>query len=353
MKTRVITLLIVVLTIAGISFKLFSNKKKIDESRKVVDRSTIPVAVSTYKVGALSVSGDLSLPAVLEPKETATLSTGTQGKIETLQIELGSRVAKGQVIGTIDSKVKQINLQSTELTVSKLKQDYERNRELLAGNAINETAVTDSKYNYENNQIQAAQLKQQIADSRIIAPIGGIITDKKLTAGEYANIGTVIATIVDVSQLKTIVYVNERDVYQLRIGQPATITCDVYPGKTFPGKVSYISPQGDDNHNYKVELLLANQASALKSGTYVKVSFRLNTSATAIQIPKKALGDGMKNPYVFIAEGNKAVLRNITLGREVGENVEVLNGLSEGDIIITDGIINIVDGSPIQVISKK
>ncbi|PLK42809.1 efflux RND transporter periplasmic adaptor subunit [Emticicia sp. TH156] len=353
MKTRIITIAIIVGIIGAISFKLVANKKKIDESKKVVDRSQVPVYVATTTVALLPVSGNLTLPAVLEPKEKATISTGTQGKIETLNIELGSRVNKGQIIGTIDSKVKQINLQSTELTINKAKTDYERNKDLLAGNAINETAVNDARFNYENNQLQAAQLKQQIADARIISPISGIVTDKKLTAGEYVNMGTVIASLVDVSQLKTVVYVNEKDVYELKLGQPATVTTDVYPTKTFNGKIIYISPQGDDNHNYKVDVLLANGNAALKAGTYVKVEFNLNKSANALQIPKKALGDGMKNPYVFVVEGKKAVLRKIVLGREIGENVEVLSGLNEGETIITEGIINIVDGSNVLISPNK
>jgi len=353
MKTRIITIAIIVGIIAAISFKLAANKKKIDESKKVVDRSQVAVYVTTTNVSLLPVSGNLTLPAVLEPKEKATISTGTQGKIETLNIELGSRVSKGQVIGTIDSKVKQINLQSTELTINKAKTDYDRNKDLLAGNAINETAVTDARYNYENNQLQAAQLKQQIADARIISPISGIVTDKKLMAGEYVNMGTVIASLVDISQLKTVVYVNEKDVYELKPGQSATITTDIYPTKTFNGKIIYISPQGDDNHNYKVDVLLANGNAALKAGTYVKVEFNLNKSANALQIPKKALGDGMKNPYVFVVEGKKAVLRKIVLGREIGENVEVLSGLNEGEAIITEGIINIVDGSNVLVSPNK
>lgn len=353
MKTRIITIGIIVAIIGAISFKLVANKKKIDESKAVVDRSQVAIFVSTTKVALLPVSGNLTLPAVLEPKEKATISTGTQGKIETLNIELGTRVAKGQTIGTIDTKVKQISLQSTELTINKAKTDYDRNKDLLAGNAINETAVTDAKFNYENNKIQAEQLKQQISDAKIISPISGMVTDKKLTAGEYANIGTVIASIVDVSQLKTVVYVNEKDVYELKMGQSANITTDVYPTKTFSGRIIYISPQGDDNHNYKVDILLANGNAFLKAGTYVKVEFNLNKSANALQIPKRALGDGMKNPYVFVAEGNKAVLRKIVLGREVGENVEVLSGLNEGEQIITEGIINIVDGSSIQIAPNK
>lgn len=353
MKTKIITIAIIVAVIGGISFQLIANKKKIDESKKVVDRSQVAIFVTTTKVSLLPISGNLTLPAVLEPKEKATLSSSTQGKIETLNIELGTRVAKGQVIGTVDTKVKQISLQSTELTINKAKTDYDRNKELLAGNAINETAVNDAKYNYENNRIQAEQLKQQIADGKIVAPISGTVTDKKLTAGEYANIGTPIASIVDVSQLKTVVYVNEKDVYELKMGQSAIITTDVYPTKTFNGRIIYISPQGDENHNYKVDILLANGNAALKAGTYVKVEFNLNKNANALQIPKKALGDGMKNPYVFVAEGNKAVLRKIVLGREVGENVEVLSGLNEGDQIITEGIINIVDGSNIQIAPNK
>jgi len=354
MKTRIISIAVVLVIIGGITWTLIGNKKEINEKNKPVDRSEIPVAVSVTEIKPLPMSGDVLLPAVLEPKDQSTVSIGTSGKLESLRIELGTRVSKGQVIGTIDTKVKQVDLKSRELTVSKLKLDYERNKELLKGNAISENAVTEAKYNYETKQLEVSQLKQQIADANIIAPISGIITDKKMMPGEYVNMGSPIATIVDVSQLKTVVYVNEREVYKLKMKQNATITSDVFPGKKFAGQVSYISPQGDENHNYKIEVLLSKSGvSELKAGTYVRVSFDMQNEGDVLQVPKKALVAGTKNPYVYVAENNKAVKRQLVLGRELGENIEVLGGLQTGEKVITDGQINVVNGSNVQVTTTK
>jgi RND family efflux transporter MFP subunit len=352
MKTRIISISVIVVIIVAIALTLANNKKKINENNKPVDRSEIPVSVAVNVAKTAPLEGGLSLPAVLEPKDQSTISIGTQGKLESLRIELGTRVSKGQVIGAIDMKVRQVELRSKELTVAKLKLDYERNKELLKGNAINETAVIESKYNYENNQLQVAQLRQQIAEANIIAPISGIITDKKMMPGEYVNPGAAIATVVDVSQLKTVVFVNEKEVYQLKLKQTASISSDVFPGKTFKGEVIYISPQGDANHNYKIEVLVKN-ANELKAGTYVKVDFDMKTTGDVLQIPKKALVDGIKNPYVYIVAGTKAVKQKIVIGRESGENIEVLGGLKVGDNVITDGQINVINGSNVQVKTKK
>ncbi len=354
MRSKIITISIILLVIAGITWKLVSNKKEINENNRVIDRTEIPVSVSVVPVVSQAATGSFELPAVLEAKDDATVSATTSGKLVSLNVEIGSRVNKGQVIGAVDSRVRQLDLEARELTVDKLKTDYQRNQELLRGNAINETAVTDSKYNYETNRIQAEQLRQQISDANIVAPLSGIVTAKNVVQGEFVNVGTNIATIVDVSELKTILFVNEQEVYRLHEGQKATITADVFPGKTYEGEVSYVSPVGDENHNYRVEVKLsAKEAGQLKAGTYVKVHFDLQREGHFLQIPKRALVGGTKDPYVFVASGGKAVKRKIVTGQEIGENIEVISGLQEGDQVISDGLINISDGSNISIISRK
>ncbi len=350
MKTKMISITVVVVVILAITFKLIGNKKQIEKSKKVVDRSEIPISVSVISVKYLPMDGDISLPAVLEPKDQSTVSIGTSGKLESLKIQLGTKVSEGQVLGFIDTKIKQVDLKSKELSLSKLKVDYERNKSLFEGRALNENAVIESKYNYDMKALEVAQLRQQIADANIISPISGIITEKKVMQGEYVNMGSPIATIVDVSQLKTLVYVNEKDVYNLKIQQKAIITSDIFPGKKINGEISYISPEGDENHNYKIEILVSKSGfSELKAGTYVKVNFEMKNEGSALQIPKRALADGIKNPYVYVVRNNKSVKCKLVLGRELGENIEVLNGLKEGDKVVTEGQLNLVDGSNVEV----
>ncbi|PWK27614.1 RND family efflux transporter MFP subunit [Arcicella aurantiaca] len=346
MKKTFIIILSVLAVGGFIGFTLAKNKKKIEANKVVVDRSIIPVAVATTKAEYQLFDGKVSLPANLELNNEATIAIGIQGKIEKLGIEVGSRVAKGQVVGHLDSKLKLINLKANELTLSKLEKDLQRNTELFKGNAGTELSVTNSKYDVENTRIQIEQVKQQITDGNIISPISGIVTSRKLMAGEFASPGTVIATVVDDVHLKAVVFVNEKDVYQLKLGQVASINSDVFPSKNFVGHVRFISPKGDENHNYRVELQL--NTNQLRAGTYVMVGFDLGRKTSVLQIPKLALVEGTKNPYVYVVDGNVAKIQKLTVGREIGENIEVISGLQAGQEVVTSGQINLTDGSKIS-----
>jgi RND family efflux transporter MFP subunit len=174
---------------------------------------------------------------------------------------------------------------------------------------------------------------------------------KNLEEGEFVNPGTPIGTIVDVSHLKATVQVSEKDVYKLSKGMAVTLRSDIYPTKVFKGVIRYISPKGDESHNYPVEITVSNEnQAALKAGSFVRVAFSLKGSSTALQIPKVALAEGLKNPYVYVISGNKAVVKKLVLGREIGENVEVLSGLTEGEEVISSGQINLTEGSPVELV---
>ncbi len=354
MKTKIISIVVIIILIALVAFKLTSNKKLINESNQTIDRSEIPVAVTIYEVKSMPISGDVRRPALLEPKDEASVAVGVGGKLESLRVELGTKVSKGQIIGTVDTKVMKVNVKALELTVSKMKRDFDRNTELLKGNAISENAVTDSKFAYETKQLELAQLKQQIADANIIAPISGVVIAKNLLPGEFVSPGAEVVKIADVNTIKTNVYVNESEVYLLKMNQSVSITASVFPGKKISGTITYISPSADANHNYKVEVIVSKkEVPELKAGTYVNVSFNTKEEANVIQIPKRALVEGTKNPYVYVNEDMKSVVRKIVIGRESGENVEVISGLKEGEQIVSDGQINLISGSNIEIKNIK
>jgi RND family efflux transporter MFP subunit len=310
------------------------------------------VAVSVTKVALQTVEGSLQLPATLEPSKQADISSTTPGKITNLRIQLGSRVGAGQVIGSIDTRQQQLGVRDAQETLNKAQKDYQLAKELFQGNAGTAQSVKDAQHAVDAARIRVQQSGQQVGEGVIKSPISGMVVAKNGEVGEYANPGTSIATVVDIYNLKAVVFVSEKDVYQLKLGQAATITADVLPGKILSGKVSFISPVGDENHNYRVELSVNNKAAELKAGTYTKVAFDLGNDFTALQVPKLALVEGTKNPLVYVVNGEKAFVRKITVGREIGENIEVLSGLKEGDEIVTSGQINLVEGSKISKIQK-
>lgn len=349
MKSKVIALIVLAVAVIAIAFTLSSNKKEIDKQNQPVDRSHIPVAVSVFEVAKLPSNNEVNLPALLQVNESATIAVAAMGKIMSLDIELGSKVSKGQVIGQVDTRAMQKQKAQLELTVAKLKADYERNKALKDGNAISAVNLSDSKYNYESNKLALEQLEQQISDANIVSPLSGIITDKKVVAGEFVGAGTPIATVVDVNQIKTVIFVSENDVYYLKLSQEVNVSSRLFPEKVLTGKITYISPNADNNHRYKVEVTIAGKDNVFKAGTYVNVSFQLGIDTQVLQLAKSALVNGSLDPYVFVTDGKTAHKRKVVLGREIGDNYEILEGLNAGDKVVTAGKISVTEGCNVKV----
>ena len=351
MKNKLFFGILALFIIGGTAYKLVQNKKIINKNETPVDRSNVPVAVTTFDVNYLPIKTDYALPAVLDINNSATITTMQPGKLARFDIEIGTHVTKGQLIGKIDSKQREIGIKSTDVTIKKLEDDIKRTKDLIAGDAAPSNSIIDLNYNLETSKIQKENMLQQIADNNIYAPISGIITQKNTNAGEFANPGTPLATIMDVSFLKAIVYVSEKIVYQLNVGQSTQITSSVFPNKTITGNIKYIAPKGDENHNYRVEILIPN--SGYKAGTYVTVKFNTKKTGEALQIPKSALVEGVKNPYVYVANGNNIAVRKIELGEEVGQNIVVTSGLTASEKVITSGQINLSPSSKISIVNTK
>lgn len=351
---RIITIGVVVLVVLAILFTLIKNKKTLDSKNVVTDRSAVPVAVTLIQVAQQAITEQINTPATLIAQEEASIVVSSSGRIVSLSFKLGSVVRKGQVIGHLDVDELKLKLQSAEVSIAKLTKDLERNKILVEGNATNAKTVQDSQFDLDSKRLEADQLRKQISNGVIQAPISGIISEKQKEAGEYVGNNEMIGKVVNTNSLKARVYVSENNVFKLKNGQRATITTEVFPTETFNGIISFISPQGDDNHNYLVELAVDNnKSSRLKAGMYAMINFNESGTSTALQIPKSALVDGIKNPYVYVADGNKAVEKKIIIGREWGNKVEVISGLQEGDQIIMSGQINIVNGSTIKAIASN
>lgn len=216
-------------------------------------------------------------------------------------------------------------------------------------------AVSDAKYDLDSKKLEAAQLRTQIRHANIIAPTNGIVVEKQKIAGEYVNTGTTIATIINTQTLKAEVSVPENQLSYIKKGQNTTITSDAYPEKTFSGIVDFISPKGDENHNYIVRINIANNSSVkLKSGIYINVEFSgMSTHQKLLMIQKNALAEGVKNPLVYVFKNGAVEERKLIVGLESGDYIEVKKGLSSGELIVTSGQINLSNGTKAEIIKTR
>lgn len=350
MKKRLIVTLVCIGIIGIIIFKLVSNKKKINEKNQPVqvENIRIPVTVATA-IQKIQEMGIIKT-GVLAPFKEAKVLSVSSGNVQRLLFNLGDNVRQGQIIAVIDTRLLELDLQKSELNVSKLGRDLQTYTELLAGNATTREKLDEIRQNYDGALNLSRQLRRQIADASIKAPIEGIIGTKLLEEGMFVTAGTEIASIVNLSRLKVQVYLTEAEVYQVVLGEKIKLTTDVYPDKPFIGKVTFISPQANEAYNYQVEIIASNDKdSPLRSGTFVYVDFSKKTSQEILLLPREALNGSIQDASVYVVQNGKAILRNIKVGNEYGNNVQVTNGLKLGEQVVTSGQINLKDGALINI----
>lgn len=350
MKRKYIIGLIIVVLLALIVFKLASNKKTLDKknqpSQDSVVRIPIKVAVAKQQLQAIN----LIKTGTLAPfKEAKVLST-TGGTIQQLRFELGDHVAEGQVLALMDTRLAQLDLQKAQTNAAKLHRDLDTYTELLQGQAATQEKVNDIQQNYLDAVNQVNQVKKQITDAAIKAPTSGTISEKLVEQGVFANAGTQIATIVNLSQAKVQINLTEAEVYQVKQGQAVKITTDISPDDVFNGKISFISPQADETHNYKVEVMADNkEGHLLRSGTFVYADFSRKTTQNILLIPRDALTQGVKDASVYVVENNVVHQKQVKTGIELNGMIQIMSGLKAGEVVVTSGQINLKDGAQVAI----
>ena len=350
MKKTFITTGIIVLLSGCMVWKLAANKKEINE-RKEVKTTEANVSVSVATVELKETSGTLQLVGTAEPSKEVTVASETSGKIVQLNFKMGDFVSQGTVLAKVDDTYKCLAYENAQINHNKFKEDYERYQVLRKGDAVTENQLRDMRIGYENAAIQLETAKKQWEDTKIIAPFSGYITSKNAELGAFVNMGTPIASIADIAQLKVQLTVSESDVYQLHTGMEAHVTTDIFPNTNFKANISGIGQRGNNAHTYPVEILIANNTKTpLKAGTYVNVSVNAGKTGKTLMIPRDAIVSSVKEPSVYIIKEGMVQLTKITTGRQHNGYIEVLTGLNDGEQVVTNGQINLSDGAKVVVI---
>jgi membrane fusion protein, multidrug efflux system len=347
---KIVIIVIALAVLALIVFKLSTQYKKINANKDVsTDLAFISVNVSP--VLKMTLSNSLQLTGYMEAYSEIEIASEAQGTITSLNAELGQEKSKGSIIAAIDDKLKKLAVQKAQNLKVKLGKDLERNKNLFNGGSLTQQQLDEAQNSYDDAVIQLEQAEKELANATIKSPINGIITKKQVEEGEYINIGNPIATIVDISRLKIKLNVSEANVYQLKQGDKAITTTDIYPGVTFEGNISFISSQGDDSHNYPVEIVISNNSKyPLKSGTFANVTIKLPVAGEALYIPRESLLGSITEAEVYVAENNKAKRRKIVAGNGNDKYIKVISGLKEGEEVIVNGLINLSENKAIKIV---
>jgi RND family efflux transporter MFP subunit len=353
MKRNILITLIVVVLVGACTATLFYNKKTIDEKARLDGNlKTIPVFVEELRKSSLS--GTFESNGTFSAIHELTLMAEGQGRVTQLLFNTGDVVAAGKVLATLDDELVRSQLSLAEAALLKSKNDLKKYEDLLADDAISSQQVEDARLGLKKAETDLTALRKQLENASVKAPISGTITLRFIEKGSLVMPGTPVAEIVDVSRLKFIAKVAESEAVQIAERQRVTLTSSLFPGVIFDGTVRAIGVKADDSKRFPVEIEVVNNPKhPLRAGMFGTAIFSTGTGRESLMIARQAIVGSIKDPRVYVVEGDMAVLRDIRIGTATDRQVEVLDGLREGEKVVISGQINLADRSKINIVSNK
>ncbi len=339
-------------TLAGTTLLLFSNKQKVDAKVYQKNPDILPI-VEVQKASSRTLSEDLTLLGTFSPNREIDVLSEANGKVEYVGVAKGQFIGEGHTIATLNADILQAQLTSAKASYNKAVLDVNRLKAVTEVDALPKSQLDQVELGKIQAETQINLLNKQISQTIIKSPFSGTVLMRMFEKGSVLSPGVPTIKLMDISTLKLMVNVPETDVFSLKIGQQFTVTTDAYPNKTFNGIVTVISNKGDAAHNYEVEISVPNSQTQLKAGMYGNVLLKRNSSNTSITIPRSAILGSYKNEKVYVVKDNIAYLKNITISKTSGDFVQVTEGISEGEMVVIAGQINLTDNTKVSIKETK
>ena len=295
--------------------------------------------------------------AVREVPQTATYTSTVQayvknnivpqmtGRITKINVEIGDFVTKGQVLAEIDKAQllqAQLQLQNQEVELQRLKSLYE-----AGGLSQSDMDAMELQYNVTKTQVD-----NLLENTVLRSPVNGVVTARNYDVGDMYSMSAPIYTVEQIVPVKLLVGISESEYMKVKKGDSVEITADAIPGKTFYGKVEKIYPTIDPaTRTFIAEVVVANNYKTLRPGMFARVTVNFGSNENVV-IPDVAVvkqqGSGERFVYVLNPDGTVTYTK-VVLGKRMGAEYEVLEGLSDGAKVVTGGQIRLKDGIKVTV----
>jgi RND family efflux transporter MFP subunit len=295
---------------------------------------------------------------IVQANSTVDVAFQVPGKIVTVGPDEGQIVRAGQEIATVDATEYRLAVEQASAQADRAARDRDRNQPLLASGGIAPADMDHLESGARQSAAAAGLAKKRLADTRLDAPISGIIARRAIEVGATVAAGQPAFTIVDLDPVRVRVGVPEADVGHVTTGAPATVRIPALD-TTFAGRVSLIGVSADPStRSYTVEISVPNPARRLRAGMVAEATIQTKENRSALMVPASAVvHDGGVNAstivYVLDHDGARVHSRRVTTGVARGDSLEIASGIIAGEPIVVAGQQRLRDGASVQLVSAK
>ncbi|MCX7765240.1 MAG: efflux RND transporter periplasmic adaptor subunit, partial [Candidatus Sumerlaeia bacterium] len=351
--------------------------KKQDDS-KLLNNNAEAIPVEIFKAVRTTLQNEMTFTGTVAAIDEVTIQPKVSGEVLKLYVDKGAEVTAGDLLAELDTrdflirledaeaavKVAQAQIAATRAELDQVTSDYKRLEELNRQEIISaqqfesiksKLRALEAQLKLAESQLERAtalrnESQLQLSYTRIVSPIDGIITERFVSAGEIASPGKPLFKIVNLDPIKVVTHIPETILPNLKLGQLAVISAEIDKRREFTGKIQVIGPAVDPlTRTAGIEILTSNSLHLLKPGMFCRTRLIVEERQKALAVPREAISREGNITYVFTIDSDVANRRNIKIGIEQGGLVEVLEGITEGELVVVSGKENLRTGSRVKI----
>ncbi|MBS0359584.1 MAG: efflux RND transporter periplasmic adaptor subunit [Proteobacteria bacterium] len=335
--------------IGGLMFKKFMQENQ-----------SPAVTVSAMKIGYSSWHPLVKASGSSRAIRGVDVTTELAGLVKTIYFTPGTSVDEGTVLVQLNADADNAQLRALEATANLAEITYNRDKAQYEANAISKAILDTDEGNLKNSKALAEQQAATVLKKTIRAPFTGRLGISQVNPGQYLNPGDKIVTLQQLDPIYVDFFVPQQTLTQLKMNQPVQVSIDTFPDKIFSGKITTINPIADSTtRNVEIEATLENPNHDLVPGLYGVVEVRTGEPQQYLTLPLTALSFNPYGDIVFIVKEDgkdkkgkpllKVTQTFVKTGETRGDQISILEGLKEGDMVVTSGQMKLRNGSTVII----
>lgn len=315
-----------------------------------------PVAVAVTPAERGEIVSTVTYTGTVIPKSTVQVYPRIEGWLEDILVDVDTRVKKGQLLIKLDDQELLATLAEQQAHRIFTEREYQRDAQLVKEGAISQSEADRSRMMFEAARAKEERIKTLLSYTTVTSSIDGLVTErvKLINPGELVHPNTKLLEVADTRQMRVQVKVAEKDLPYMQVGMTATVRFPSLPpsDNSIDAKVSAVFPQLDPRTRTSiVEIMVENPRGLIRGEMYAIVDLVLERKSDAIAIPRQAVLQIEGEPVVFTTDTVVAMKRPVILGISSNGIVEVVEGIHEGDMVITKGARGLTDFQEVKVVS--
>jgi membrane fusion protein (multidrug efflux system) len=316
------------------------------------EEETPPIPVETNTPVRGDVLAVYSSTAPVEAFAEADVIAKVEGEIREVLVEEGDDVVSGQVMARLDGDRLRLELNESSARLRKMQRDFERNKDLREKGLLSEGDYEKLRFDLEALQASYNLASLELDYTQIRAPIDGVISERYIKIGNTIKVGDPLYRVTGLDPLVAYLHIPEREYRQITAGQPVAIDIDALANQRILAAVTRVSPIVDPaTGTFKITIEIRDAERRIKPGMFGRMSIIYDRHENVLQIPRSAIVEELGTESVFVVEDGKAVRKSVTTGYSENGLIEIVDGLTDSDNVITVGQAGLKPDADVTVIN--